>query len=114
MLDELQNYYLNQEEPNKSCLLALRDIILGFDARIYETWKYRMPVFCIGKKMFCYLWTDKLTKEPYIGMVEGNKIDHPLLEQGKRARMKILRINPVQDLPIEIIHGILNKAIALY
>ena len=31
------------------------------------------------QKMFCYLWTDKKTHEPYIGIVEGNKIDHPLL-----------------------------------
>lgn len=114
MLPDLENYYLTQEEPNKSCLLALRDIILAFDTRISEAWKYRMPFFCVGKKMFCYLWTDKITKEPYIGIVEGGKIAHPMLEQGSRARMKIFRLNAQEDLPLESIHEVLEEAIKFY
>ncbi|MDF1547298.1 MAG: DUF1801 domain-containing protein [Bacteroidales bacterium] len=114
MINDLQNIYLEQKEPNKSCLLALRDIILAFDSRIYETHKYHMPFFYLEKKMFCYLWIDKLTKEPYIGIVKGNKIDHPLLEQGNRTRIKIFRVDPLLDFQIEIIREILNMAIVLY
>jgi len=95
-------------------MLALRDIILAFDSRIVEAWKYRMPFFCVGKKMFCYLWTDKVTKQPYIGVVEGNKIEHPYLEQGNRARMKVLRVDSEEDLPIESIHEVLSEAIKFY
>lgn len=95
-------------------MLTLRDIILAFDSRISEAWKYRMPFFCIGKKMFCYLWIDKVTKQPYIGIVEGGRIDHPMLEQGSRARMKILRVKSEEDLPIESIHEVLKKAIKFY
>ncbi len=47
-------------------------------------------------------------------MVEGNKLDHPKLEKGNRSRMKILRINPNKDLPIKIIHSILEDALDLY
>ncbi len=114
MLDDLENYYLAQNEPNKSCLLTLRDIILAFDSRISEAWKYRMPFFCVGKKMFCYLWIDNHTKQPYIGIVEGGKINHPMLEQGTRARMKILHVDPTEDLPIESIHEVLKEAIKFY
>ena len=114
MLPELENYYLSKNEPNKSCLLALRDIILAFDTRITEAWKYSMPFFCVGKKMFCYLKIDKTTKQPYIGVVEGGKIDHPMLEQGNRSRMKILRVNSMEDLPIESIYEVLTEAIAFY
>ena len=64
--------------------------------------------------MFCYLWIDKKTKEPYIGVVEGAKIEHPLLEKGNRSRMKVLRINSNQDIPIEDIHLILNRALDFY
>jgi hypothetical protein len=39
MLEELHKYYLNKEEPNKSCLLALPSIILGQDTKITETKK---------------------------------------------------------------------------
>ncbi len=114
MLPELENYYLTQNEPNKSCLLALRDIILAFDSRITEAWKYRMPFFCVGKKMFCYLWIDKNTTQPYIGVVEGGKINHPMLEKGSRARMKIFRVNSQEDLPIENLYEVLDEAIKFY
>jgi len=49
-----------------------------------------MPCFVYNKKQFCYLWTDKKTNNPYLLIVEGKNIDHPLLEQGDRKRMKIL------------------------
>lgn len=114
MIDTLSNYYLNKEEPQKSCLLALRSIILNMDKDVSETVKYEMPCFCYKKKMFCYLWTDKKTGEPYILMVEGKLLNHPELEQGNRSRMKILRIDPNEDLPIETIKLILNDALNLY
>lgn len=114
MVNELDNYYFKKEEPNKSCLLALRDIILKQDDEITETMKWGMPCFCFRKKMFCYLWTDKKTDEPYILMVEGKHLDHPQLEQGSRSRMKIFRVNPNEDLPIDTIEFILNQALDLY
>ena len=114
MVEQLHNYYLNKEEPNKSCLLALRDIILNQDVDITETQKWGMPCFCYKKKMFCYLWTDKKKDEPYILMVEGKYLDHPELEEGDRSRMKIFSVNPNQDLPIKTINNILQKALDLY
>lgn len=114
MVEQLHNYYLNKPEPNKSCLLALRNIILDQDTNIIETLKYGMPCFCYKKKMFCYLWTDKKTDAPYILMVEGKYLDHPKLEEGNRSRMKILRVNPNKDLPLQVIENILQKALNLY
>ncbi|MES2573625.1 MAG: DUF1801 domain-containing protein [Bacteroidota bacterium] len=114
MIRELDHFYLNKEEPNKSCLLALRTIILEQDLNITETQKYGMPSFCYKKKMFCYLWTDKKTDEPYILMVEGKRLDHPELEEGNRSRMKIFRVDPNKDLAVETIETILQKALDLY
>ena len=108
------NYYLDQDEPNKSCLLALRKIILERDEAISETRKYGMPCFCYYKKMFCYLWTDKKTREPYILFVEGKHLEHPALEQGNRSRMKIYRIDPNRDLPLSTIELLLKQALKLY
>lgn len=114
MNQDLDNYYLSKEEPNKSCLLALRSIILAQDANVTETKKWGMPCFCYKKKMFCYLWIDKKTDEPYILLVEGKYLDHPQLEEGNRSRMKIFRVNPNEDLPIETINLLLNDALNLY
>lgn len=114
MAQELHSYYLKKEEPNKSCLLTLRSIILDQDTNVTETQKWRMPCFCYKKKMFCYLWTDKKTDEPYILMVEGQYLDHPKLEVGERSRMKIFRVNPNKDLPVKTITAILKMALDLY
>ena len=114
MSEDIDSYYLRSTEPNRSCLLALRKIILDQDSRISETRKYGMPCFCYAGKAFCYLWTDKKTAEPYILMVEGKRLQHPALESGDRARMKIFRVNPNADLPIEDILTVLNAALYLY
>ncbi|MGB4845346.1 MAG: DUF1801 domain-containing protein [Ferruginibacter sp.] len=114
MIPEVEKYYLNKQEPNRSCLLALRSIILEQDADVTETRKYGMPCFCYKKKMFCYLWTDKKTDEPYVLMVEGKYLNHPGLEQGNRSRMKIFRIDPNKDLPIDALKLLLKDALNLY
>lgn len=60
-----------------------------------------MPCFCYKGKNFCYLWTDKKTDEPYILMVEGELLSHPALEQGKRSKMKVYKVNVNIDIAIE-------------
>ena len=114
MIREVDNYYVNKEEPIKACLLALRIIIIKQGTNITETQKWGMPCFCYKKKVFCYLWTDKKTGEPYILMVEGNHLVHPKLEAGKRSRMKIFRVDPNEDLPVKTIENILQKSLDLY
>lgn len=107
-------FYLNQPEPQRSCLVAMRDMLLAKNPYITETVKYGMPCFCYQGKVFCYLWLDKKSKEPYFLMVEGKHLTHPNLEAGKRARMKILRVDPKANLPIKTIHEILDQALNLY
>ncbi len=114
MLTDHDNYYLKQEEPYKSCLLALKDIILGLDDSITPEWKYGLPFFYYKKKMFCYFWKDKKTQEPYIGITKGSEMEHPLLEAGNRKKMKIFRVNPNEDIDVKSIKEILKTAMTLY
>lgn len=114
MLRELDNFYLKQEEPNRSCFLALREIILSLDKEITPEWKYKLPFFYYKKKMFCYLWKDKTTQEPYVGIVRSKEINHPKLEQGNRKKMKIYRIDPNKDIEIDEFLGILREVMELY
>lgn len=113
MLRPIDNYFLQKDEPVKSCLQFLRDFILNYDNNITEDWKYGMPFYCYKGKMFCYLWVHKKTHNPYIGIVEGRKIDHPLLVIEKRARMKIMQLDAGQDVPVDIINEIMGMAINL-
>lgn len=113
-MNALENYYEQHEEPARSCLLALRAIILHQDKDVSATWKYGMPFFCYKGKMFCYLWVHKKHALPYIGIVEGKHFDEPYLVQEARSRMKIMLLDPNKDLPIQTIENILRKAINLY
>jgi hypothetical protein len=114
MVNNLDNFYLQKEEPLKSCLLALREIILAQDKDITAAWKYGMPFFCYKGKMFCYLWVHKTLHQPYLGIVEGKHIHHPKLLQEKRSRMKTMLFDANKDLPIKTIKAILKQAIDLY
>lgn len=93
---------------------ALRTYLLRFDPQIAETWKYRMPVYTYKGRMFCYLWTRKNTGQPYLGLVRGSELQHPDLIAEARKKMKILLLDPLQDLPLEKIGGILHAARAGY
>ncbi|MFN0047695.1 MAG: DUF1801 domain-containing protein [Cytophagales bacterium] len=114
MEKSIDNFYLFESEPVSSCLLALKAIILAYDENIEASIKYGMPFFSYKGKMFCYLWTHKKFKKPYIGFIEGNRIEHRLLLLEKRARIKIILVDPNIDLPVATINSILKQAIELY
>lgn len=114
MIREIDLYFLQKDEPVKSYLLALREYVLSYDQNITEAWKYKMPFYCYKGKMFCYLWVHKKFHQPYIGIVEGKKIQHPKLIQEKRARMKIMLFDPEKDIPVKTVNSILKEVIRLY
>jgi hypothetical protein len=113
-MKQLDDFYLDQDEPIKETFLALREIILKQDKDITHVLKYGMPFFCYKGKMFCYLWIHKKFKKPYLAIVEGKYFDEPFLLQETRSRMKIMLLNADQDLPLEQIEAVLIKALNLY
>ena len=110
-MKELDNFYLSQQEPLRSCYLALRRIILDCDEHITPEWKYRLPFFYYKGKMLCYLWKDKTNGEPYIGFMDGMKMVHPALESGDRSRVRIFRIDPDRDINIKEITDLVKAAV---
>ncbi|WP_316632495.1 DUF1801 domain-containing protein [uncultured Flavobacterium sp.] len=113
-MKQLDDFYLNLEEPIKGTFLALKEIILKQDKDITHVLKYGMLFFCYKGKMFCYLWIHKKFKQPYLAIVEGKHFDEPFLIQESRSRMKIMLLDPNKDLPLEQIEMIIQSAINLY
>lgn len=109
----IDNYFLQKEEPVKSCLQFLRQHILGYDKAITEAWRYGMPFYFYKGKRFCYLWMHKKYLQPYIGIVDGNKIDDPALIIEKRKKMKILLIDPGKNIPVRKINSILKELLLI-
>lgn len=114
MLRPIDNFFLKPDEPFRSCLQFLRQYILNKDSNITEALKYGLPMYSYKGKMMCYLWTHKKFKQPYIGFVKGAELTHPELLQEKRAKMKILLIDPEKDVPVKKLDGIFKQMIALY
>lgn len=114
MLRPIDNWFLQKDEPLKSCLQFLRGHILSLDGSITERWMYGMPFYYYRDSRFCYLWVHKKLLKPYLGIVDGKKINHPDLLLEKRARMKIFLIDPAKDIPVKKINSILKEVIKLY
>ena len=112
MLNPLDQFFEQKAEPVKSCLQYLPNFFLSQEG-ITEHWKYGMPMYYLNGKMFSYLWIHKRYLQPYIGWVDGNQMHHEDLMQEKRAKMKILLIDPAQDIPKHKIMSILAQAFAL-
>lgn len=113
LLRPVEEFYLRQDEPVRSCLQFLRAHILQKDKNIIEAWSYGMPFFYLNGKRFCWLWVHKKLGWPYIGITEGRKISHPALISEKRAKMKILLIDPTGDIPLRAIEDVLHDAMVI-
>ena len=110
----IDRFYFDQKEPIKSCLLALKSVILNYNTEFESKWYYRLPCFMYKNQIFCYLWVDKKSQFPYIAIGKGVKIEHPDLIQEKRTFTKLLMIDPNNDIPIEKIHMLFDMAMELY
>lgn len=112
-MSQVDDFFLKQEEPLKSCFIALKTIIREIDPAIELTLRYGMPFFILKGKRFCYLWTHKKHQQPYIGFVDGNQVNHPQLLQEDRTRMKILLIDTEKDIPVEMVKKLVTEAMKI-
>jgi hypothetical protein len=112
-LRPVDHYFEILKEPVAGCMQAMRAMLITFSPHITEEWKYGMPLYYYKGKMFCYLWTQKKTGLPYLGIANGFALQHPDLIQEKRKKMKILLLDPNADLPLEKITGILKASVSL-
>jgi hypothetical protein len=107
----LDEFYSHQPEPLQSCLLALRGLILAQNEQLTPSWKWNVPFFDYkGRYLFYLSPTHKKLKQPYLGVVNGNKLSHPALLAEERTQIRILPIDPTQDLPVALIQEILQQA----
>ena len=107
----LDAFYADLKEPVRSCLEALRTIILKHNPDMSEAFKYGMPSFSYKKKMLCYFWIDKKNKMPYIGFKYGVMLKFPWLETGERTRFSIMYIDPYEDIPLKKVRQTLRALI---
>lgn len=113
-MKEIDLYFEALSEANYAYLLTVREFIKNYHDDISEEWKYSVPFFYFRKKPFCYLYKDKKTDQPYIGIPRANKIEHVALIKGDRKKMKILPLDNQTEIPYDLITEIFELLIPLY
>ncbi|MBN4077547.1 DUF1801 domain-containing protein [bacterium AH-315-C20] len=108
--EKIEHFYFDIDESIKSCILAIRDIILDSDSNISEGVKYGLPFFFYKGKNFAYIWFDKKSGHPYIRITKGSKIDHPILYAGDRNTIKVIPIDPESDIPVKQMYEVFELA----
>ena len=115
MESPLESFYLSEEEPLQSALLAMRALVKSHHPEISEALKWGLPTFYYKNHFFAYLYKDPHGKKlPYLGFNKGRDLDHPLLETGGRKLIKVLSFHPEHDLPAKGLRKIMDMAIALH
>ncbi|HIP48318.1 MAG TPA: DUF1801 domain-containing protein [Lutibacter sp.] len=114
MLREIDNFYLEQTEPNRSFMLGIRGFILNYHKEITEEWKWKLPFFYYKGKPFCYVWKVQKTQQAYLCIVRSDLFEHPQLIQGNRKKMKALYFDVTKDIPINLIDEVLQLAMKYY
>jgi hypothetical protein len=113
MLQKANNPFANLPEPDRSCLLYLREFILDFSSDISESWKFNTPFYYYKGKWLCFISYDKKTSVIYVSMVNGYKITHPKLLSEGRKKMKIFYVDAEKDTDVKSLKAILRKAVVL-
>lgn len=97
----LESWYLNKPEPYRSCLLALKDIILRADAGIGHERKFQIPFFTYKGKKLGYLWLDR--KKVKVGFCLDKSLQEAVGGVKPKDKYESMQIDPNADIPVEII-----------
>ena len=75
-----------------------------------------LPILAIGGTGVITVSANIIPKDvsTMIAAFEGGNIDHPKLQKGKRARMKIFPVDPWEDIPVKSIYAVLSLAKRFY
>lgn len=111
MLNQLDNFFFSLDEPERGCLLFIRQFILKHDPGISEQWKFNTPFYYYKGKWMSYISFHKKTKVIYIGFVHGYKLKHKKLLSEGRKQVKVFYLDPNKDLDIRSLRSIFAQAI---
>lgn len=112
--ERIDNYFLSLPEPHRSCLLFLRDSILGYSHKITEKRSFNTPFYSYQGKSLGFISYDPKTGVIYFSFTRGFLLDHSALASDGRKKQKVLYIDPAQDIDIKNLKEILDLACKLY
>ena len=109
-MNPAENYILKQAEPFQSILLQLQVIVESTLPKLDLKYKYKIPFYYLHGKPFCYFNVTK--KYVDVGIVKGtqNQIYIEKLITEKRKKMVSLRYYNIDDIEVDVLISVLEKA----
>ena len=101
MTTPLESYYLNKPEPYRSCLLALKDIILHANPGIVHERKFQIPFFTYKGKKLGYLWLNR--KKLMLGFCLDKSLQETIGGVKPKDKYESMQIDANADIPVDII-----------
>ena len=114
MQEQIDNYFFSLPEPQRSCLLFLREVVLSYSDKITESRKFNTPFYYYDKKWLGFISYDPKTKIIYIAFAKGYLMKHPKLVSEGRKKQKIFYVDPAKDIDIKSLKAILKEVCQLY
>ena len=111
-LAALDHYYDKQDIYTRECLLALKVIIMSVSHKIVPVRKYQIPFFCYDNFNIAFLWVHR--KRIIVGFVEDKKVLPKYQTNRSKDRVMTMKINPMEDIPIDTIKHNIKKLIERY
>ena len=111
MFKNLDDYFLSLPEPEQSCLLFLRQFILGFNTGISEHWHYNTPFYYYRGRWMAYSSYNKKSGEIYLAFIHGQHLEHKKLLSEGRKQVKVFYLDAAKDIDIKSLKTIFRKAI---
>jgi len=97
----LETYYLNKPEPYRSCLLALKNIIMQTNPGVVHERKFQIPFFTYKSKKLGYLWLNR--KKLMLGFCLDKSLQETIGGVKPKDKYESMQIDANADIPIDII-----------
>ena len=104
-------HFIRLPEPERSCVMFLRDYLKNYSPFISESVRVNTPFFYYKSKSLAFLSYDPKTKEIYLSFTKGYLITHAKLRSEGRKLMKIFRVDAYQDIDLKSLNEILDAMI---
>ena len=113
-MSAVENYVLDQEEPQKTMLMILNDLLMSH-GELKSALKWGIPSY-ETTKYICYLTPVKRTECVEICFKDGKLLSDPkhLLEFQNRKLFKGVMVSELNDELLKDIDDLISEAIALH
>ena len=106
-MSPLEDYFEALPEDYREVMLVVRDYLRAAPYGFEEKYKWDTPTYYAGGRYVCYLYYRPKARRAYLGFGRAAGIAHPLLLAEGRAQIRILVLDPGEDVPLRAIGEVL-------